>query len=165
MTDTHNQLRPISMADSEKTGTPSHAPSVLGEKSLVEDVAPQTTGAALAAETILGDEKNHHNMVSDDKSSNRISTASAEEDEDDFEYPTKWKLTAITIGLCLSVFCMALVSKPTLLYQTQLTICSGQHHYRNSHSSYYRSIQSPQRCRLVRFSISPDDLRAPTHLR
>jgi hypothetical protein len=34
--------------------------------------------------------------------------AAAEEPEP--EYPTSWKLAMITIALCLSVFCMALVS-------------------------------------------------------
>ena len=32
-----------------------------------------------------------------------------EGNDDDFEYPTKMKLVAITVALCLSVFCMALV--------------------------------------------------------
>lgn len=32
----------------------------------------------------------------------------AHEGEDDIEYPKSWKLAMISIGLCLSVFCMAL---------------------------------------------------------
>lgn len=39
----------------------------------------------------------------------RNSKASSNDEEDDFEYPTKWKLAIITLALCLSVFCMALV--------------------------------------------------------
>ena len=110
MSETHNQLRPVSMADSDKTGVPSHTPSMFGEKSLAEQAIPATTGAVKASDSIIGDEK------PDDRSSNRNSTASAaDDDDDDFEYPKKWKLTAITIGLCLSVFCMALVSTPSLL--------------------------------------------------
>ena len=34
----------------------------------------------------------------------------AEEEDPEPEYPTSWKLAMITIALCLSVFCMALVS-------------------------------------------------------
>lgn len=34
------------------------------------------------------------------------------EQEDKIEYPASWKLALITIALCLSVFCMALV-RPT----------------------------------------------------
>jgi hypothetical protein len=36
--------------------------------------------------------------------------AAEEAAEDDDEYPAKWRLALITIALCLSVFCMALVS-------------------------------------------------------
>lgn len=32
-----------------------------------------------------------------------------EEEEEQIEYPAKWRLALITIALCLSVFCMALV--------------------------------------------------------
>lgn len=31
-------------------------------------------------------------------------------EEDEEEYPAKWRLALITMALCLSVFCMALVS-------------------------------------------------------
>lgn len=39
---------------------------------------------------------------------NTDTDADADADADDFEYPTKIKLAAITVALCLSVFCMAL---------------------------------------------------------
>jgi len=35
-----------------------------------------------------------------------------EDTEEEHEYPTLWKLTLITIGICLCVFCMALVGLP-----------------------------------------------------
>jgi hypothetical protein len=100
------------MADSDKTATPSHEPSVHEKQGVVESVMPPTTGAAMATEPIVANEKS---TVADEKSPvadatpkrNSQDGASAD-DEDDFEYPTKWKLTAITIALCLSVFCMAL---------------------------------------------------------
>lgn len=105
MSETNNHLRPASMADSDKTATQSHNPSVLGEKGVVESVIPPATGAPEAANPVVADEK----ATVDDKASNRNSTASASDEDDDFEYPTKGKLAAITVALCLSVFCMALV--------------------------------------------------------
>lgn len=88
------------MADSEKTATQSVDPSLVAEKKQpVENVVPATTTLTHAAEPAAFDEK---------PASKRDSTASSEEDDDNFEYPTKWKLTAITLALCLSVFCMAL---------------------------------------------------------
>ena len=37
--------------------------------------------------------------------------------DDDYEYPSSWKLVLITIGLCFCVFCMALVLlRGTLLH-------------------------------------------------
>ena len=94
------------MADSEKTATQSHEPSVFEKKGVVESVMPSTVGSADVVDPIIADEKN----IVAENTSKRNSHASAEDDEEDFEYPTKWKLTAITIALCLSVFCMALVS-------------------------------------------------------
>lgn len=103
------ELRPVSMADSEKTATQSHEPSVFGEKSVAESAIPATATSVQASENIIGDEKA---TVEEKTESKRNSTASATEEEDDFEYPTKGKLAAITLALCLSVFCMALVGNP-----------------------------------------------------
>jgi hypothetical protein len=91
------------MADSEKTATPSVQQTVLAEekKGVVETVVPPAGISEKATDAATG-------VTTDEK---RNSTASAEE-EDGFEYPAKWRLTAITIALCLSVFCMALVSQP-----------------------------------------------------
>lgn len=93
------------MADSEKTATQSHEPSVYHEKGVVDATMPSTATAVTAAESIVADEK----ATAEEKTSNRNSTASAANDDDDFEYPTKGALAAITVALCLSVFCMALV--------------------------------------------------------
>lgn len=97
------------MADSEKTATHTHKPSVLDheEKGVVEGVLPSTAGSEQAAAPTL--EKN----VVDENTSRRNSQASTSDDEEHFEYPTKWKLAAITLALCLSVFCMALVGYPS----------------------------------------------------
>jgi hypothetical protein len=106
MSDTNNNLRPSSMADSEKTATPSvqHTGVADEKKGAVETAIPPAGVSEKATEVATG-------IIRDgEKSSKRNSTASASADEeDDFEYPTKWRLTAITIALCLSVFCMALV--------------------------------------------------------
>lgn len=92
------------MADSEKTATPSVQHAVTDEKKgPVETVLPATAAAVDAAAPI----------VSTGEKSSRPNSADGttpQDDEDDFEYPTKWKLAAITVALCLSVFCMALVS-------------------------------------------------------
>jgi hypothetical protein len=92
------------MADSDKTATHSHEPSVLEHKGVVETVMPSTAGSKEVADPIIADEKN----IVEANTSKRNSQASITDEEDDFVYPTKWKLTAITIALCLSVFCMAL---------------------------------------------------------
>jgi hypothetical protein len=94
------------MADSDKTATPSHEPSVHEKQGVVESVMPPATGVAMATESIVADEKS----PAADATSKRNSQdgAASSDEEDDFEYPTKWRLTAITIALCLSVFCMAL---------------------------------------------------------
>lgn len=98
------------MADSEKTAAPSHEHSDFEKKGavdgVVESVLPSTAASAQVVDPVVADEKH----VAAENTSKRNSQASASDDEDDFEYPTKWKLGAITIALCLSVFCMALVS-------------------------------------------------------
>jgi hypothetical protein len=85
------------MTDSEKTAAPSIQATVTDEKK----GAAETAGVAVdTARPITGE-----------KPSRPTSTAEpTEDDEDTFEYPKKWRLTAITVALCLSVFCMALVS-------------------------------------------------------
>ncbi|EDU45322.1 AraJ, Arabinose efflux permease [Pyrenophora tritici-repentis] len=101
MADPNNQLRPSSMADSEKTATPSVPPAVTEEKKgPVEIVLPATTTAVDATRPITGEKA----LTSRPDSA----VVPTEEEEDSFEYPTKWKLAAISIALCLSVFCMAL---------------------------------------------------------
>ncbi|CAA9962372.1 MFS transporter [Pyrenophora teres f. maculata] len=101
MADTNNELRPSSMADSEKTATPSVQPAVTEEKKgPVETVLPAATTAVDATRPITGEKA----LTSRPNSA----VVPTEQEEDTFEYPTKWKLAAISIALCLSVFCMAL---------------------------------------------------------
>lgn len=92
-----------------------------------------------------------------------------EEDEEQVEYPAKWRLALITIALCLSVFCMALVWAPSILRRcatsTNAQLITGQHNYRNRYSSHYRSVQRRERRRLVRCSLSVDHLLFAADLR
>jgi len=73
---------------------------------------------------------------------------SADDEDDNFEYPTAWRLAAITTALCLSVFCMALVRTIMMVTQvvsrSKLIDTSGQHNHRDRHSPHHRSIQSPK---------------------
>jgi len=93
------------MADSEKTATQSKAPSVSDpeKKGPVDTVAPSSAASASNVEAAANE-----TPVAQEKTSKANSQTSASDEEDDFVYPTKWKLGAITLGLCLSVFCMAL---------------------------------------------------------
>ncbi|KAG9196622.1 hypothetical protein G6011_01743 [Alternaria panax] len=96
---TNDELRPSSMADSEKTAAPSFQPTVTDEKKgTVETVVPAAGVAVDAARPVTGEKLSRPNSTAEPTL----------DDEDNFEYPTKWKLTAITLALCLSVFCMAL---------------------------------------------------------
>jgi hypothetical protein len=110
MSDTNNNLRPSSMADSEKTATPSvqHAVVADEKKGAVEMVIPAAGVSEKATEAATGTDTG---LIRIDEKRDSAVSAGAEE-EDDFEYPAKWRLTAITIALCLSVFCMALVCIP-----------------------------------------------------
>jgi hypothetical protein len=117
MSDTNNNLRPSSMADSEKTATPSvqHAVVADEKKGAVETVIPAAGVSEKAAEAATGTAGTGL-IQGDEKRDSAISTGA--EEEDDFEYPAKWRLTAITIALCLSVFCMALVCIPISMFSS-----------------------------------------------
>lgn len=92
-------LRPASMTDSERTAARSVGDLEKKEKGVGESGSP-SRAASIHERTI--DEKEAQ------VNEKRNSTASNGDEEDDFEYPTKWKLAIITLALCLSVFCMAL---------------------------------------------------------
>lgn len=125
------------MTDSEKTAARS-----MGDPEKKE-VDSGESGLPSAAASV-------HEKATDEKepevNEKRNSKVSNSEEEDDFEYPTKWKLAIITIALCLSVFCMALVgltNSYTAFRIARLTM-TGQHNHCNSHSSHHRSVQSAQ---------------------
>ncbi|KAK3196968.1 hypothetical protein GRF29_1536g165079 [Pseudopithomyces chartarum] len=94
MNDTHLKPSGASTADSDKTAAVSKEPSIIDyekttDRALSEpQTAPKTSLSKEDAVVDEGDEV-------------------AEEDAQ-HEYPKAWRLAAITIALCLSVFCMAL---------------------------------------------------------
>lgn len=136
MSDTNNQtLRPASMTDSERTAARSVGDLEKKDMGVGESGLP--SAAASVHEPSTEEKEPEVNEKRNSKASN------SGDDDDDFEYPTKWKLAIITLALCLSVFCMALVSfivRLDIALTTRLTI-TGQHDHRNSYSSYYRSVQ------------------------
>jgi hypothetical protein len=108
MSDANNHLRPstnASMADSDKTATQSHAPSIVDKPGVPQTVAPSTEAAVLATDPMAAGEKH----AVDANTLRRDSQVSVSDEEDGFVYPKGLKLAAITTALCLSVFCMALV--------------------------------------------------------
>jgi hypothetical protein len=102
MAEAHNQsLRPLSRADSEKTATRSVGDFENKDTSVLPSEAPSVLDATPGPKSSLDKEQ----------ATDKVSPENAADDDDDFEYPTKWRLTAITLALCLSVFCMALVRR------------------------------------------------------
>ena len=96
MAESHNQsLRPVSRADSEKTATRSVGDLEKKDGSVMPSAAASVLDTPAEPKSSLEKEQAKDKVVSSD-------------DDDDFEYPTKWRLAAITTALCLSVFCMAL---------------------------------------------------------
>lgn len=93
-------LRPVSMADSEKTMEVS-APD---NKKEIPESGMQSESSSERKVTVDAKAENL------EKNSETITAAkTTTTPEDDFEYPKAWALSAIVLGLCLAVFCMALV--------------------------------------------------------
>lgn len=92
-----------------------------------------------------------------------------EAEEDESEYPARWRLGLITIALCLSVFCMALVCCFTPYSYLGGAVLSkflvvGQHHYCHRDPSNHRSVPRHRRRRLVWLGLPSHDVRRPAHL-
>jgi hypothetical protein len=104
-----DSLRPPSAAESESTMAQSAQPSVLQEKRGIPDgemsPADSLRALPLGAEAIIP-------KTGDEKASADVSVIPPADtgSEEEYEYPKSWTLAAITLALCLSVFCMALVS-------------------------------------------------------
>ena len=139
----HNQasLRPVSMADSEKTAAQSVNPSFVDNKevdaSIMPSEAQSTREQSVEPETVEPKQETSEKTPEE-------KAASAEED-DDFEYPTKWRLTVITIALCLSVFCMALVS----------ISCCGPFGYKSANPNTRTTLSSRLRSPASQISSKP----------
>jgi hypothetical protein len=105
VSDGKETLRPASKTSVDGSVNSTLAPSA--EPSMLEktDVAPPQT---------------HPSNLLDEKSADGVETvreekeAADEEEEDDYDYPKSFKLFLISLALCLSVFCMALVRASTL---------------------------------------------------
>jgi hypothetical protein len=119
-----NKLHSSSMADSDGAVALSVQPTHTTEKKgVIETVVPAAAITGNPTEPITGVGEHHGPDGEKIATPNRDSAISADavDEEDDFEYPTKWKLAVITLALCLSVFCMALVSCSTFkLWYPQL---------------------------------------------
>jgi hypothetical protein len=100
MAEAHNQsLRPLSRADSEKTATRSVGDFENKDASVLPSEAP----------SVLDTTPDPKSSLDKEQATDKVSPENSSDDDDDFQYPTKWKLAAVTLALCLSVFCMALV--------------------------------------------------------
>lgn len=126
MSEQKDFLRPVSMADSDATTyAQSKEPSVLdAEKkeqlgSVHASTAPSEREQSLEPPT--AEEKEVEKVPVEEQAAERKSSSSEagneNDEEDNFEYPKAWKLAIITLALCLSVFCMALVRRPPCLRQ------------------------------------------------
>jgi hypothetical protein len=109
----NDTLRPVSKTSADgsaaSTLAPSAEPSVM-DKSEVQP--PQSH----PANSYPVDEKHEMGDTLDEKSADGIETtkkmdADDDDEDDDYDYPKSWKLGLISVALCLSVFCMALVRK------------------------------------------------------
>ena len=88
--------------DTDSTFSKSADPSAFEKKEIA------TENAAETSEIHSIQEKNETAVATQVAEEEKEDAAPGEEPEP--EYPTSWKLAMITIALCLSVFCMALVS-------------------------------------------------------
>lgn len=94
-----------------KDDTPA-APEYVSEKQVDAEQNAQAAAAGGDAAGAGSKELGATGVVADDGSTKDATTEEQDEEE---EYPAAWKLGLITIALCLSVFCMALVSRQALL--------------------------------------------------
>lgn len=106
MSEKTDHLKPsaASLADSDKTAAVSKEPSVMDYEK-TDAVAPET---ATDPRTAPGTAHSKDVATVDDAEQTPEAEVEAEH-----EYPKAWRLGVITIALCLSVFCMALVLNPS----------------------------------------------------
>lgn len=108
------KLRPSSKASSDKTMAQSVDPSVHDTKLATETMPSPATSIRHKSAEDLGEKpaKDVDLEEVDKGATEKVSDGTSQEastEEDDFVYPKAWTLAAITLALCLSVFCMALV--------------------------------------------------------
>jgi hypothetical protein len=98
-----NSLHPRPSADSERTAAQSFNPSVGDKKDPAESNMPSTSNS------LRGEPQGFENPSKGDAVVTGHASEGSTSGEEEFEYPKAWSLAAITLALCLSVFCMALV--------------------------------------------------------
>jgi hypothetical protein len=158
------------MANSETQLPKSVDPSVMEKKET-------SVGDAESRSEVIREKEDHAADAPQEEEAAVEATEKNEEGsepEEETQYPQSWKLGLITIALCLSVFCMALVCCPTkdvafskgcaiirshILRDGKKYICvdvlkansslPGQHHHCHRHSQDYGSVQGFGRRRLV----------------
>lgn len=150
--------------DSTTETLKSASPSLNEKSSSHQDEAEPTS-----SRPVSGDQHHDLKKVMSAKQAqeelNRVMTSG-----EGIEYPTGAKLGLITMALCLSVFLMALVSTfifhpGNLELSALLTLCPGQHHYRNRYSQNHRSISFARRCWMVWFRVPPHNRLLPAPVR
>jgi hypothetical protein len=137
----HTDLRPSSSNDNmdgNTTRAPSAVPSVLNDQKELETSASATPSQSVTDKEDVAAEKANPGETDPEKTAEVAST-----EEEQTEYPSSWKLGFITIALCLSVFCMALVSglnSPWKRLKQNKVLTAyflGQHHYCDRYSPHH----------------------------
>ena len=128
---------------------PAASSAVIASPSAAATDTPLSNGSTLAdaekkevfADTPTSSQASHHGSEMVDLSLEKVKTLERYPDEP--EYPGGVKLTIITLSLCISVFCMALVRVKSQYHHRRglLKNAKGQHNYRHGHSENYGSFR------------------------
>lgn len=144
--------------------------------SLTSSLPPSVSEKKEPADTTMPAEEHHDSKEKAATAGGPVALANVEQaaaeatpDEDEDEYPKAWKLAFITIALCLSVFCMALVCATVfpqpMSAAADVDALLGQHHYFDRHPAHHGPVQGIGRCGLVRLELPAHHMRLPAHLR
>lgn len=146
-------LRPSSHASHGESATSTLAKSVPQSLNEKEPTSTKTTKITPKMESKKNPAKAKHEIdivephslkdqVQNAVQEAKIQDSAVNEQEDNTVYPAGWKLGLITIALCLSVFCMALVCPASIVTTTLLPDhFAGQYYHRGGRSQDHRSLQ------------------------
>lgn len=139
-------LRPPSTASMDESATStvaqSHEPSVM-EKAEAAALEPEDEKKDVPDQLADAAEEPEVNEKALDGTLDRaVSTVSTEAEE----YPGTAKLAIISLALCLSVFCIALVRIRilTIFRSAATNYIQGQYHHCHCNSSHHRSVSRTQ---------------------